>query len=52
MRVFISEAICEGSRRLRREEQLPVGASGRDRVRAQDADPSVVLQQGLLVPEG
>ncbi len=41
-----------GMRRLRREEQLPVGASGRDRVRAQDADPSVVLQQGLLVPEG
>ncbi len=39
-----------GLRRLRREVQLPLRAPGRDRVRAQDADPPVVVQQGLLLP--
>ena len=39
-----------GLRRLRREVELPQRAAGRDRVRPQDADPPVVLQQGLLLP--
>ena len=39
-----------GLRRLRQEVQLPVRPAGGDGVRAQDADPPVVVQQGLLVP--
>ena len=39
-----------GLRRLRGEEQLPVRAPGGHGVRAQDADPPVLLQQGLLLP--
>ena len=41
-----------GMRRLRREVELPVGPAGGDGVRPQDADPPVVVQQGLLVPPG
>ena len=41
-----------GVRRLRRQVELPLRPAGRDRVRAEDADPPVVLQQGLLVPPG
>ena len=41
-----------GVRRLRREVELPVGPAGRDRIRPQDGHRPVVLQQGLLVPEG
>ena len=39
-----------GLRRLWREEQLPVGAALRDRVRPQDPHPPVVVQPGLHVP--
>ena len=39
-----------GLRRLRREVELPVRPAGGHGVRAQDADPPVVVQQGLLVP--
>ena len=45
-------ARLRGLRRLRREVQLPLGAAGGDRVRAQDADPPGLLQQGLLLPGG
>ena len=41
-----------GMRRLRRQEQLPVGAAGRHAVRAQDADPPDQLQLRLLLPAG
>ncbi len=41
-----------GVRRLRRQVELPVRPAGRDRVRPEDPDPPVVLQQGLLVPPG
>ena len=39
-----------GLRRLREEVELPVRAAGRDGVRPQDADPPVLVQQGLLLP--
>ena len=41
-----------GVRRLRRQEQLPVGAAGDDGVRAQDADPPDELQLRHDVPGG
>ena len=41
-----------GLRRLRRQEQLPVGAAGRDAVRAQDAHPPDELQLRHDVPHG
>ena len=43
-------ADLRGLRRLRGEVQLPVGPPGRDRVRAEDANPPGVLQRRLLVP--
>jgi hypothetical protein len=45
-------ARLRGLRGLRAQVELPVGAPGGDRVRAQDADPPGLLQQGLLVPRG
>ena len=39
-----------GMRGLRQEVELPVRAADRHRVRTEDRDPPVVLQQGLLVP--
>ena len=45
-------ARLRGLRRLWPEVELPVGPTGRDRVRAQDPDPPGVLQQGLLLPRG
>ena len=43
-------ADLRGLRRLRAEVQLPLRPAGRDRVRAQDPDRPVVVQQGLLLP--
>ena len=43
-------ARVRGLRRLRRQVQLPVGRPGRDRVRAQDPDPPVVLHPGPGLP--
>ena len=43
-------ARVRGLRRLRREVELPLGAAGGDRVRAQDADPPGVVQQGPHLP--
>ena len=43
-------ARVRGLRRLRREVELPLGPAGGDRVRAQDADPPGLLQQGPLLP--
>ncbi len=45
-------ARVRGLRRLRREVELPVRDPGRDRVRAQDADPPGLVQQGLLLSRG
>ena len=45
-------ARLRGLRRLRREVELPLGPAGGDRVRAQDADPPGLLQQGPLLPRG
>ena len=39
-----------GLRRLRRQDQLPVGAAGRHRVRPQDADRPDLLQHRLHLP--
>ena len=41
-----------GLRRLRRQEQLPVGAADRHAVRTQDPHPPDELQLRLVVPEG
>ena len=38
-----------GLRRLQRQIELPVGRSGRDRIRPQAGDRSIDLQQGLLL---
>ena len=43
-------ARVRGLRRLREEVELPERPAGGDRVRPEDADPSVLVQQGLLVP--
>ena len=39
-----------GLRRLQHQEQLPVGAAARDRVRREAADPRLVVQPRLHVP--
>ena len=43
-------ARVRGLRRLRKEVELHERPAGGDRVRPEDADPSVLVQQGLLVP--
>ena len=43
-------ARVRGLRRLRREVELPLGPARGDRVRAQDADPPGVVQQGPHLP--
>ncbi len=45
-------ARLRGLRGLRREELLPQRPARRDGVRAQDADPPGLVQQGLLLPRG
>ena len=49
-RVVHQRARVRGVRRLRREVQLPERPARRHGVRTEDADPPVLLQQGLLVP--
>ena len=48
-RIFINERVVRGLWRLRREVQLLVRATRRDRVRPQDAHPSVFVQLRLHV---
>ena len=48
----INEMVCEGCGDCSVQVELPLGRAARDRVRPQAHDQPVLVQQGLLLPEG